>query len=186
MFMHTKKLRIISGKWRGRKITVPNNNVVRPTTDKIRETVFNWLMHDILGANCLDAFAGSGILGFEALSRGANRVTLVDKNQTVIRQLQCTKEQLSAKNMTIIATNFPQNFFLKNKFNIVFLDPPFKQGLILPSVHFLQEQDLLAKKALLYTEVELQLKEFKISQEWQLLKQKIAGKVIYSLFSLRQ
>ncbi len=77
-----RTLRIIGGNWRGRKITFPEHDGIRPTGDRVRETLFNWLMHDIRGADCLDLFAGSGVLSIEALSRGANHVTLIETHRT--------------------------------------------------------------------------------------------------------
>ena len=175
-------IRIIGGKWRGRRLPVPKVMAVRPTPDRVRETVFNWLASYVNGAICLDAFSGSGALGFEALSRGAAHVTFVDANKKIIQQLQKTVALLQVNTTKIIQAKFPQQFIEPQKFDIVFLDPPFGKKLISPSVNFLQEYNLLNKDALLYVETEANLGDIKLSESWSLLKHKTTGEVAYSLF----
>ena len=129
------QLRIIAGKFRSRKITFSEEIGLRPTHDRIRETVFNWLGKEVINAVCLDLFAGSGALGFEALSRGAKHTTFVDTNKNNINNLKLNAGNLKLEKN---ATDFINSDFQKlnlnqlcNKFNIAFLDPPFKQNLIL-------------------------------------------------------
>src|SRR3989338_6201010 len=134
MTTHRKpnRLRIIAGTWRGRKLTFPDTPELRPSPDRVRETLFNWLAPVIEGARCLDLFAGSGALGFEALSRGAHCVTFVDTSSEVISHLHTTLQQLSTT-AEILKLNATKPFTCKNKpFDIVFLDPPFHQNLLEP------------------------------------------------------
>lgn len=125
------KVRIIGGKWRSRKLDVVEARDLRPTPDRVRETLFNWLQPWIDGATCLDLFAGTGSLGFEALSRGAACVTMVDSNRTVTEALRRQAARLDADGLRIIQEDAMR--FLASRpgsFDIVFLDPPFAdQGL---------------------------------------------------------
>ena len=127
----TGVVRIIAGKHRGRKLPVLLAEGLRPTTDRVKETVFNWLMHDVLDSHCLDCFAGAGSLGFEALSRGAESVTLVEKQANIARQLKSNIALLKAENAQVIQQDCLS--FLSHsqqKFDLVFIDPPFKKGKI--------------------------------------------------------
>ena len=165
---------------------VPKSNTVRPTPNRVRETVFNWLMPYLPGAFCLDAFAGSGALGFEALSRGAAYVVLVDDNKKVIIQLRETAQQLQAKEIEIRQEYFPKGFNSKHKFDIVFLDPPFHKNLCVPSVLFLQNNSLLNENALLYLETESDLRIPELYDAWIKLKYKVSGEIAYSLWQLKK
>lgn len=161
-------LRIIAGKWRGRKIPVLDVAGLRPTPNMVRETLFNWLMSVIDGAVCLDLFAGSGALSFEALSRGAQQVVAVDCSQQVVRQLQqnarlllgeeasdavaVTTERSNAGNnagLIILHARMPQQIFLipPRKFNVIFLDPPFHHGFIEQTIIKLEQFSRLILKA---------------------------------------
>jgi len=180
--MANNKVRIIGGRWRGRRLTLPPVMAVRPTPDRVRETVFNWLAADIVGATCLDAFAGSGALGFEALSRGAAQVTFIESDRKVAAQLQKTLTSLQTRRGEIIHTMFPQYFTSGNKFNIVFLDPPFHKNLLHQSVNFLQAQHLLYDNALIYIENEMELDALTLPADWILLKQKFTGELSYALY----
>jgi 16S rRNA (guanine966-N2)-methyltransferase len=120
------RLRIIGGQWRATKLTFPDVMVIRPTPDRVRETLFNWLQLEVVGARCLDLFAGSGSLGLEALSRGASTVTFVDREAVIgkylretLARLHCTQGEIH----TMDATQFLHN--PASPFDIVFLDPPF-------------------------------------------------------------
>ena len=120
------RVRIIGGCWRSRKIEFLNRPALRPTPDRVRETVFNWLAPSLPGASCLDLFAGSGVLAFEALSRGAARAVLVERDTTICRQLQSQAKLLQADNAIVI--NQDAKAYIKNSidvFDIIFLDPPF-------------------------------------------------------------
>jgi 16S rRNA (guanine966-N2)-methyltransferase len=175
-------IRIISGKHRGRKLPVLMAEGLRPTTDRVKETVFNWLMPYIQDSICLDCFAGSGGLGFEALSRGAEKVSFVELNKAAAKQLQENKNLLKANNVNI--ENIDVLHFLKNnnnKFNMVFIDPPFRKGLVNQVVELLAANNL-ADNALIYIEMESENSSLTLPPQWQLLKEKIAGQVAYRLY----
>lgn len=185
------QIRIISGKHKGRKLPVLMAEGLRPTTDRVKETVFNWLMPYIHQANCLDCFAGSGSLGFEAMSRGAEQVTLVELNRTAAKQLQANKELLKADNVTVIhsdALSFLSEGALKQNlsdnsskaFDLVFLDPPFRKQLVEQSAKLLNDYGL-AEDALIYVEMEAESTQV-IPVNWQLLKEKVTGQVVYQLY----
>jgi len=147
-------IRIIGGKYRGRKLPVISADGLRPTTDRIKETVFNWLMPYIHQAKCLDCFAGSGGLGFEALSRGAKQVTFLELNKNAAQQIQKNLLLLNANNALLVKTNSID--YLKHVndcFDLVFLDPPFRQN-ILTEITDKLTQGWLAKQALIYVETE--------------------------------
>ena len=134
------EVRIISGKWKRRKLAFPDRPTLRPTPDRARETVFNWLAPWIDGARCLDLFAGSGALGFESLSRGAAAATLVDVDPIVIRALQASARMLDAADCTIRKSAALE--FLRSDesvWDIVFLDPPFASRLLEQCLCVLQE-----------------------------------------------
>lgn len=174
--MHTDQVRIIGGNWRGRKLTILNQPGLRPTTDRIRETVFNWLMNDVHDAVCLDAFSGTGALGFEALSRGAKQVSFCEQNKEVAQQLQKNSETLKCiEHCDIIDNNFFETDFDK-KFNIIFLDPPFKQDLLIPAIS--KAQQLLTAAGIIYAEAEA---EFTMPKQLNPRKHKAAGQVQYFL-----
>jgi 16S rRNA (guanine966-N2)-methyltransferase len=184
---HSKKtstgsIRIIAGKHRGRKLPVLMAEGLRPTTDRVKETVFNWLMPYIHGANCLDCFAGAGSLGFEALSRGAAQVHLIELNDTAAKQLQKNKNLLNADN--VIVTNSNALNFLKSstkqQYDLVFIDPPFREGLVTQTAELLND-GWLAEQALIYVEMETQNVQ-QLPANWTLLKEKVAGQVAYRLF----
>ncbi len=184
---HNKKaasgnIRIIAGKHRGRKLPVLMADGLRPTTDRIKETVFNWLMPYIQDANCLDCFAGAGSLGFEAFSRGAAQVHLVELNKAAAKQLQANKQLLNASNITIINTNVLDflNSETSKPFDLVFIDPPFRQNLVTHTCELLEKNNL-AEQALIYVEMEADGNQ-QTPSNWQLLKEKIAGQVAYRLY----
>lgn len=173
-------IRIIGGKWRGRKLTVPDLPDLRPTPNRIRETLFNWLANHIEEAECLDPFAGSGALGFEALSRGAAKVVMVDQSIEVIKQLKLQAELLKASEAEIYQARAPQQ--LKHgKFNIVFLDPPFQHEVLIPTCFYLEQHDFLAYSAYIYLESHQIIEEKNLPPNWTLLKSKKAGDVFYHL-----
>lgn len=175
-------IRIIAGKHRGRKLPVLMAEGLRPTTDRIKETVFNWLMPYIHDAKCLDCFAGAGSLGFEALSRGAASVTLIELNKLAAKQLMANKQLLNADNIMISNVNVLD--FLKTKprqsFDLVFIDPPFRQNLITQTCELLTD-GWLTEQALIYVEMEVESSQ-QLPSNWQLLKEKVAGQVAYRLY----
>lgn len=175
-------IRIIAGKYRGRKLPVLDAQGLRPTTDRVKETVFNWLMPYINAANCLDCFAGSGSLGVEALSRGAQHATFLELNKQAAAQLNTNLQRLKENNAKVINTN-SLNYLNKatQQFDLVFIDPPFRQNLALETINKLN-QGWLAEKALIYVEVEGEAQLNSLPNNWQLLKEKTAGQVVYRLY----
>lgn len=123
------RVRIVGGAFRGRRIDVPAGAEVRPTPDRVRETLFNWLGQRLDGARCLDLFAGSGALGFEAVSRGAARVVMVERDRTALAALRRTRELLGAAATEIVAGDADEYLARSGeRFDVVFLDPPFGQN----------------------------------------------------------
>lgn len=179
----THQLRIIGGMWRSRKIQIPDLAEIRPTPDRVRETLFNWLSPVISGAYCLDLFTGSGALAFEALSRGARHVVMVDKSPVAIEALRETAQKLGAdNNITLYQGQAPENIILpKDPFDIVFLDPPFRQNLIRLSCEWLQQQKLIHKKSYIYIEIEKENDEIIIPEKWHILKEGKTKQIKYYL-----
>ncbi|KGQ37218.1 16S rRNA methyltransferase [Gallibacterium anatis] len=177
------EVRIIGGLWRGRKLPVLLSQGLRPTSDRVRETLFNWLMHDIVGADCLDCFSGSGALGLEALSRQANSVVMLEKSPQVAKQLKQNLQQLKTEQGEVICTDtlsFLATAEAKG-FNIVFIDPPFHQNLLLETLLLLNNHGWLAEEALIYIETEKNLTPT-VPENWQLLKEKFTQQVAYRLY----
>lgn len=176
------ELRIIGGKWRGRKIKFPCLPGLRPTPDRVRETLFNWLSPVIIQSRCLDLFAGSGSLGIEALSRGAKEVVFIDESFTALQALKDNFNKLHVENAKTHHAVYSSHLQLDLKpFDIIFLDPPFHQELIKDCCEWLENQRLLNSPALIYIETELVTKELSLPKNWEILRQKKAGKVYYYL-----
>lgn len=175
------KLRIIGGRWRGRRFSCPPGDVTRPTGDRVRETLFNWLMPYIDGARCLDLFAGTGALGLEALSRGATEVVFVEQDPGAVQQLEATLCELDCTGASIIrgdALHFlagtPRNF------DIVFLDPPF--GVIdTGNLCTLLDNKWLAPAAHVYIEMQRGDAELELPANWTTVRDKTAGRVFFQL-----
>ena len=179
---YPNKVRLIAGRWRGRYIAVPSS-VVRPTPNRIRESLFNCLQHHIRGSHCLDLFAGSGALGFEALSRGAAKVSFIDNNVHVIKHLQETQQALQAAEVDIQRGHAPQCLSaLRGPFDIVFLDPPFHQNCLPACIDALSE--LLTAGAFVYTEYAKDEPLPPFPQHWQCHHQSQAGEVCYTLYRI--
>ena len=180
------RVRIIAGRWRGRKLAFPDRPGLRPTPDRVRETLFNWLQPVVAGARCLDLFAGSGALGWEALSRGAAEVVMVESDGRVVRSLQESARLLEAEGVT-----FRQGSALDylggsgEPFDIVFLDPPFRQGLLADTIHRLESGGWLAPRAWIYMESETTLQELPLPAGWKMSRSKSAGQVSYNLAERR-
>lgn len=177
------QIRIIGGLWRGRKLPVPDSAGLRPTTDRVRETLFNWLAPDIQGARCLDCFAGSGALGLEALSRHAASATLLELERPVAQQLEKNLATLGAKTGRVINVNTLQ--FLAQggePHDLIFIDPPFRKGLLEQTIAQLETQGWLAESALIYVESEVEHGLPPVPVSWQLWREKIAGQVAYRLY----
>ena len=177
-------IRLISGKWRGKKLPVKDKEGLRPTTDRTKETLFNWLMHDVRDANCLDCFSGSGSLAFEALSRFANKALLLERDKQVAEQLKENLTTLKADNGIVIETNSIDYLqqTANQQFDIIFIDPPFNKGLVEPCCEALENNNYLMPKALIYIETEIQLAKLNLPHNWQLLKEKKTGQVNYQLY----
>lgn len=179
------RVRIIAGQWRGRKLTFPDVEGLRPTADRIRETLFNWLMPWLEGARCLDLFAGSGALGFEAASRGASRVVMVERDAAVVASLRDNRERLAASVIDIFhqdAASYLRG--PRQPFDIVFLDAPFGDvGTLHPLLCQLSAAGWLAEGARIYLEMPAQTPLAGVPDGWVLLKQKRAGQVVCRLYS---
>ena len=180
--MSQGQVRIIGGEWRGRKLIVPDVPNLRPTPDRVRETLFNWLAPVIAGAYCLDPFAGSGVLGFEALSRGASGAVMVDESHEVMKCLQEEAQRFKANNLEIYRARAPHELKTPEKpFDIVFLDPPFQLHLLIPTCFYLEDNHFLANDAYIYLEAKDTIAENELPPNWRLIKSKKAGQVAYHL-----
>jgi 16S rRNA (guanine966-N2)-methyltransferase len=180
--MKPGSVRIIAGQWRGRRLQVPDVQGLRPTPDRVRETLFNWLAPYIAGAYCLDLFAGSGVLGFEALSRGATYVEMVDQSAVVVKLLQTQLNVFAAENACIYQAEVPEGLKpVKRPFDIVFLDPPYQAHLLKPSCDYLEQHGYLAESAYIYMEAQHRIKDNELPFHWRFIKRKQAGHVAYHL-----
>lgn len=180
----TDSCRIIGGLWRGRKVFFSDAEGLRPSTDRVRETLFNWLQACVPGSYCLDLFAGSGVLGFEALSRGAANCVFIENNKRTVSALRRNASQLQAEHAEIIqadALRWLDTVNPARAFDLVFLDPPFSSDLLEESVALLEKRGLLADDGLVYVE-QAAGDEVERPDNWQRLKQKQAGQVVYQLF----
>lgn len=176
-------LRIIAGTWRGRRFRFTAQADIRPTPDRVRETLFNWLRERVTAARCLDLCAGSGALGLEALSRGAARVHFVESDATAVRELRARLIEWGATGGTVERMDALR--YLRTKpeaFNIVFLDPPFAAGLLRAAAQLLEDRDWLAPAALIYVESAARVALPELPPTWQPIKAKRAGEVGYHLF----
>ncbi|MBS99156.1 MAG: 16S rRNA (guanine(966)-N(2))-methyltransferase RsmD [Oceanospirillaceae bacterium] len=183
------EVRIIGGDWRSRRIEFPATNGLRPTPDRVRETLFNWLQGVTEGGRCLDLCAGSGALGLEALSRGAASVTFVEASALVARALKDNLSRLKAQNSEVI--NSDALSWLESRpedeaerFDLVFMDPPFRQNLVVPLCQLLEQRNLLAERAMVYVECERELELPPMPSKWELYREKHAGQVSYRLYEL--
>ena len=171
------KVRIIAGEWRGRLVDFPQAEGLRPTPDRVRETLFNWLGQTLDGKTCLDLFAGSGALGFEALSRGARRVVMAEQNPQVLKSLRENARKLGADRLDLVAGDGLKTLSREGEaFDVIFLDPPFHHGilpLLLPLL-----SDRLAPDGLVYAETEQALEP---GEGWEVWRSGRAGKVFYCL-----
>lgn len=179
------KLRIIGGQWRGRKLNFPDAPGLRPTPDRVRETLFNWLHTRIAGSHCLDLFAGSGALGFEALSRDAKHVTMIDNNREVIATLEKNITLLGADNVKLLNADvsklLAQVNSLEQTFDIVFLDPPYHQDLITVCCEALEDNGFLAPVSYLYMEAEFRILTDILPETFSVMRSKKAGNVNFHL-----
>lgn len=176
------RLRIIAGTWRGRKLSFTPVAGLRPTPDRVRETLFNWLAPVIRGARCLDVFAGSGALGLEAASRGAMRVVMVEQDAQVVSKLREQQQLLDARQVQVIHADAES--FLRGEpqpVDIVFLDPPFRSNRLEACMHALEAGGWLAEEAWVYIEAERELQELPLPENWSVYRSKTAGRIGYHL-----
>lgn len=183
-------LRIIGGQWRSRTLEFPDVEGLRPTPDRVRETLFNWLAPVITGARCLDLFAGSGALGFEALSRGAAEVVMVERDARAARALHENIAKLQARGAQVVERD-TLNYLSQGRgdhlpFDIIFIDPPYHQNLIDPCCADLEQGGWLGAAAHLFIEAERALQTFALPADYELARSKQAGQVGYHLAVRRQ
>ncbi len=179
------ELRIIGGRFRGRRLPIPSETGLRPTSDRVRETLFNWLAPVIPGARCLDVFAGSGALGFEAVSRGAGEVVLIEHSGSVARQLEANARRLGAEETRVVHGNAIR--WLEGAgppFDIVFLDPPFDEALWAPAIERLAGRGWLEPGSRVYLEAPARIGFPDLPPGWNLVRDKTAGQVRYGLVIL--
>lgn len=179
-------LRIIGGKWRGRKLAFPTIDGLRPTGDRIRETLFNWLTAELPASRCLDLFSGSGALGLEALSRGASQVILLEKDSQAANQLRQHLTTLGATDGQVIhsdSLNWLQQTPapMENPVDIVFIDPPFQANLWQPVCEALENGGWLKSGSAIYIETPKD-NHFSAPSGWQLHREKHSGQVSYRLY----
>jgi 16S rRNA (guanine966-N2)-methyltransferase len=172
-------VRIIGGLWRSRLIEFPDAADLRPTPDRVRETLFNWLGRDLTGMACLDLFAGSGALGFEALSRGAASVVMVEKHPAALRALRENARKLGAANLTLIrgdALEFAGG--ARSRFDVVFVDPPYRAGAQVAALGVVR--GLLAQGGRVYVESDT---AFEAPRGWTVFRRARAGNVHFHLLA---
>ena len=180
------ELRIIAGQWRGRKLLFTPQEGLRPTTDRVRETLFNWLAGHIHGARCADLFSGSGALGLEALSRGAGHCDCVDSSKQALGQINTHRATLAASDRGHCHL-MPAEQFLeraREPYDIVFIDPPFGRALAEPTCAQLDNRQLLAQQAMVYIETAAGDPCPAVPPRWSLHREKTAGGVAYRLFTI--
>lgn len=172
------RLRIIGGEMRGRVLRFPDSPGLRPTPDRVRETLFNWLGNDLSGLACLDLFAGSGALGFEAISRGAAKVVMVDSSPTVLAALEANARTLGiGERLELVRSDAVRFATLRSaRFDVLFLDPPFKQGWVDNLAPKLAS--VMAADGVIYAEAE---KDLDGCGDWRTVRRGRAGQVFYHL-----
>lgn len=180
-----RQVRIIGGRWRGRKLTFTPTDGLRPTGDRIRETLFNWLAPHIQGARCADLFAGSGALGLEALSRGAGHCDFVDTAGAALSQIKQHLRTLEAHDTATCHTVTAQQFLqgAATPYDIVFIDPPFKLQMVESVCASLAVTRLLSDTAMIYVETAAAEPPPYVPEQWALHREKVSGGVAYRLFS---
>lgn len=180
----TSELRIIAGLWRGRKLSFPDIDGLRPTGDRLRETLFNWLMPEIQGARVLDLFAGSGALGIEALSRGAGFCLSLEKHSLVAASILENLKKLGVTQAKVVASDTIQYLQQGNQgepFNLIFMDPPFALNLWDKTAEALTQSNWLANEAWVYVETPRDFL-WQAPVNWHLYRDKQSGQVRYRLY----
>ena len=183
----TPQLRIIGGQWRGRKLPFPDRPGLRPTGDRIRETLFNWLGPHLQTAKCLDLFAGSGALGIEALSRGAAHCDFVDADREAITAVGHHLNTLDASEHSTVSSDMAEHYLRQTKstWDIVFLDPPFDARVGESTLTLLADSERLAEASRVYFETSRSQPEAVPERLYDVLREKTAGDVCYRLLSPR-
>jgi 16S rRNA (guanine966-N2)-methyltransferase len=178
------QLRIIGGSWRGRRIEFQAEPGLRPTPDRVRETLFNWLQPRLPGSRCLDLFCGSGALAIEALSRGATSATLVDRSPAALQEVRRNLERLGATGVELVTADAVQWIRTVSNccFDIVFIDPPFGGGIAQRCLQLLSSSALLAPGARVYLECGATEAAPELPPGWLLHREKFAGQVAYRLY----
>ncbi|VAX01558.1 16S rRNA (guanine(966)-N(2))-methyltransferase [hydrothermal vent metagenome] len=178
------QVRIIAGRWRARKISFATHLSIRPTPDRVRETVFNWLAPYVINSRCLDLFAGSGVLGFEALSRGASEMVFVDSEKTIITQLRAQHQILNIDAESTISRveylHTDANAYLstqQNAYDVIFLDPPYQKNKIPVIIEQLIKNALLNNNGIIYIEMAKDEIFPELPNDWKLIKHKIMSQV---------
>src|SRR5690554_802466 len=183
----SNQLRIIGGQWRSRKLSFADIQGLRPTTDRIRETLFNWLAPHIQGARVLDVFAGSGALVLEAMSRGAQSALALERNDNACRHIQNNLQLLQCADAKVVCTDSLQ--FLASSasetFHIALIDPPFNQQLLEPACKLLEDNNWLADDALIYLESEQSPGQLQLPDNWYKLREKTGKQLNYGLWQRR-
>ena len=178
------EIRIIGGKWKGKKIYFNLNDDLRPTPDRAKETLFNWLGQDLNEMHCLDLFSGTGALGLEALSRGAKKVTFVEKNKDYLQKIKKVYLEMSQKEdcdfYCAECLEWVQNNSSKAKYDLIFIDPPFNKNLIDTLLSNILRRELLSERGKIYFEFEKKL-DLEIPESLSLKKKKSLGKKSYVL-----
>ena len=178
------EIRIIGGKWKGKKIYFDLNDDLRPTPDRAKETLFNWLGQDLKKMYCLDLFSGTGALGFEAFSRGAEKVTFVEGNKEYLQKIKNVYLEMSEKAdcdfFCAECLEWIQNNNSGTKYDLIFIDPPFNKNLIHELLAAILEKKLLSKNGQIYFEFEKKL-DLEIPESLNLKKKKSLGKKSYVL-----
>ncbi|QYK01228.1 16S rRNA (guanine(966)-N(2))-methyltransferase RsmD [Shewanella psychrotolerans] len=178
------QVRIIAGQWRSRRLPIHDLEGLRPTTDRVRETLFNWLSGDLVGARVLDCFGGSGALALEALSRYAKYAKVFELQASAAKQLQQNLITLKCETADVIQGNSLSLLAQApdEGFDVVFIDPPFRKNLAEQSITLLSENRWLNENAQIYVETESELSQLTVPADWVPLKEKKAGQVIYRLY----
>ena len=178
------EIRIIGGKWKGKKIYFDLSDDLRPTPDRAKETLFNWLGQNLSEMNCLDLFSGTGALGLEAISRGAKRVTFVEKNKDYLQKIKKLHLDMSEKEncdfFCADCLNWVRNFKSEIKYDLIFIDPPFNKNLIDDLLTDILNKNLLSKNGKIYFEFEKKL-DLKFQDSLSLKKEKSLGEKSYVL-----
>ncbi len=182
----TSQVRIIGGSLRGRKVIFTESgqeNALRPTPDRVRETLFNWLSSIIVDAECLDAFGGSGALSFEAISRGAKQVTVIEKCPQTLKDIKENADRFGLSTSLVTICDDTLTYLAKTtqKFDLIFLDPPFQSDLLMKCIECIAARNLLHKNGYIYLESSYPILSENMPLGWEQYRVKKAGNVFYAL-----